>query len=258
MIANRPADAAVPALSDKSQLDAGDFDLLHDIFDRIDRRLEERERMAVIFRNGLVKAYAEGRVSAECVVIVDGRTRKWKLVFLAIKNGIECTQLAARDVAMSDADTCTLDRNGNKLSVCRIAKLVQGPEGAIPSLVWLEPFEDGYDCGRNIIADFSPGNKILEFVGTIGDRELRLLEPRVPRELGSGVGALVESRSCRLKNLHRQMRPAIRERSEKLEFVGLGASAARQRRFKYRQAAATLGARLQIRAGRNFPTLNVS
>ncbi|HUD88747.1 MAG TPA: hypothetical protein VMR17_20055, partial [Xanthobacteraceae bacterium] len=55
-------------VSDEAEPPTGGFDCLDDLFCRIDRRSEERNRMAAIWRDGLVKSYVEGRVNIECVV----------------------------------------------------------------------------------------------------------------------------------------------------------------------------------------------
>src|ERR1700722_19860317 len=82
---------------------ARSFDLLHDIFDRIDRRCKESHGIASVYQDGLVKAYIEGRASAESVMVIDGRPSNWKLVFRAVEDGIERDQLAGGNFAVMDS-----------------------------------------------------------------------------------------------------------------------------------------------------------
>jgi len=205
------------------ELNAGNLDCLKDVFDHIDRRLEERNRLAVA-SDPLVKSYQEGRVRGEAGMVIDGSSRKWNLVFCAIENRVEGLKFAAKPTAMMNSNIRALNSNRGKFSVRRITKLVQGPKGIIPSLVWIEPVENGDDFGRDILTNFSPGNKVLEFVEAIGDRELRLLQPLTPGQLSSGVSGLIERRADGLKDLDGEMCPTIRKGTKELEFPGLGAS----------------------------------
>jgi hypothetical protein len=180
--------------------------------------------MAAIWRDGLVKSYVEGRVNIECVVIVDQSPRKWKLVFAGIENGIKPLKFSGRSAVVSNVDIGASVTDGNDLCMCRISELVQSPEFAISSLVWLEPFKDGDDRGGDILADFSPGNQVIEIFDSVRDWELSFFKSSVSRQFGSNVGALIEGGTGGLKNLHGEMSPGIREREGKLEFVGFGAA----------------------------------
>jgi hypothetical protein len=71
------------ALRSKAQSLASDLSLLDDVFHLIDRRREERDRIAAIYRGGLLKSYSDGRVSCECEVSIDRGAHKWNFVFRA-------------------------------------------------------------------------------------------------------------------------------------------------------------------------------
>lgn len=212
-------------LLSKAQSLASDLSCLDDVFHLIDRRREERDRIAAIYRGGLLKSYSDGRVSCECEVSIDRGAHKWNFVFRAIKDGIQTDQFVGTGPsAMVKHDLSAGDCDRNQVRVCRIAQLIQGPEIVIPSFVGFEPAKDHDNGIGHILTDFSPGNQVIEIIETIGDRELSPSESSIARELRGGVGTLVESGTGRLKDFDGQVCPTIRERRGELEFVGLGAA----------------------------------
>jgi hypothetical protein len=173
------ADAGSTALFDEPKPHARGFGLMDDIFDRIDRRSEECDRMAAIRRDGLLESYVKGRASAECVVVVNGSPRKWKFVFRTVVDRIKSRQLADGSRAVADCDVRAAHCDRDELGVCRVAELVQGPEFAVPSLVRLEPDEEGDNRIGDILADFSPGYQVFEVIERVGDGELSPLQTGV-------------------------------------------------------------------------------
>ena len=100
---------------------------------------------------------------------------------------------------MSPAETSMSARVHSKpagvVAVCQglrveLRRLVQGPNGVIPSFVWLERPEDGDDLIGHVLTDFSPANQVIEIREAVCDGELGSLEARVAGDLGGGVSGL--------------------------------------------------------------------
>src|SRR5215831_1763673 len=116
------------ALSGKAQSLAGNLSRLNDLFDLIDRRREERHRITTPSYLRLRKSYVKGRVRGELEILINGGTSKWKLVFCAVKDGIEAGQLVREKFGVVNPDVSSEHSDWNELCVCRVAQLVQGPE----------------------------------------------------------------------------------------------------------------------------------
>jgi hypothetical protein len=74
-----------------------------------------------------------------------------------------------------------------------ITELVQGPEGIIPSFVWVESSKDREDFRRQMFARFSsPIDMGIELIESVGEREVGLFRRDFATSHSGGVSGLVE------------------------------------------------------------------
>jgi len=209
--------------AEKTEAYARQLGRLDDIFDRIDRRREERNRMFAVADCRVVEAYKEGWVCAVAKVSFRGRAGEYNLSFSAIEDGFNRFELMKTGALTTpNRDLRSSDVDGNECRMHRMTQLVQHPEGfPIPSLVWLESSKYFHDGVGDVLANLSPINKIAEFVEPIANRELSRLQSGIAGNFRSRKAGLIKGRTDGQHCVGRRVDPALREGFSELEFEAL-------------------------------------
>ena len=217
---NPQAGAAFSALGDKADFPALGFRGDEDVFHKSPSSHQEAEDVFAASNFSLIEAYAEGRANVVVELVSADRAAEYYLVFGAIVGGIDRNDVAG-GVPVINTDYRPADPNGNQLFVPVITELVHCPERIIRSFVWVERAEKGDNRFRDIIANLSAVDEVVEFNGTIGDGELRPLGIGLAGENGGSVPGLIKSESDGLQSLSREKSAAVGELLTELEFQAL-------------------------------------
>jgi hypothetical protein len=151
---------------------------------------------------GLAKDYVNGRIQIVLRGHTSGQAHDWNLVIARrefgppLNNGRLGPGILRADVDLA-GQVHAIDRAiGHEQApvVFDVPKLVETPEGFVPSRIWLEPAKDRLDVRRNVAA--TTFNLTVQFGGAISESEGRL--GRVgPRSEGDGcdIDGMVERRA---------------------------------------------------------------
>ena len=151
---NRQADAAISAalLDLKAKAAALSFRSHQDALDYAAHSVEHVNCLLAANSVNAVDRYAKGHVSCYARLHSRRSNRQGDLVFFGIPaerragraDGVACPSVAG-DIAGKESD-CPIDLQGNKGAMfLGVTELVQGPEGVIPSFVWIEPAKERRD-----------------------------------------------------------------------------------------------------------------
>jgi hypothetical protein len=103
-----------------------------------------------------------------------------------------------------------------------VTELVQGPEGVIPSLVWLEPPKYRSDFRRQIPTNVPRTVDVVVEVGQrVGEGKVGLFELNVPTRDRGGVAGLVEGGSEVAGNIEQNAGKHLGQLSRELDLVNM-------------------------------------
>jgi hypothetical protein len=191
-----------------------------DILDFAERSVEEaNRRLAAANELSCVESYNKGRACIVIARLASFAAHEFDLVFCAIPKRSESVEIIeALKAKVFDGDVCA-ESYRNQGCMSGITHLVKGPDGVIPSLVWLEPAKERFNLFRNIAAPSL--QSVLEPVFVVADRESGPLGPSGSRTGSRSVGGLVENSPHVEKSVKNQILPNVRDFLSELEFVNL-------------------------------------
>jgi hypothetical protein len=158
---------------DQSQPTALRFRTHQDALDFARHGTDDSNRIFRALEFDIAKRYQKSEVYIDLRVTAGADAHEYDLIFRAVplkgfgnsdrsgdwsvESGTECNTIEPRN-----------DPAGGKGCVNRITHLVHGPEGVIPSLVWLEPAKERHNVLGDVFADATL-EKIFQVVGASCD-----------------------------------------------------------------------------------------
>jgi hypothetical protein len=145
---------------------------LNDIFDFAERSTQESNRRLATQDFDFVEAYNHGWACIVVPVLAKLSACKYDLIFHAVPHGVDRFQ-SGRVAPMADDNIGAGDADSSKSGMGRLTEFVQGPQGPIPSLVWLEPSKQRRDLMGEIATPSL--DSCFQPLGGVCDREIGVL-----------------------------------------------------------------------------------
>lgn len=212
-----PATAGVgaPARSNKADPPALRFSSAEDAINFARDGIEDSNRRSGRDAVKLVKRYVEGELHIVLKLAAGVDHREYDLIFFAVKEGGNNPYPTGHD-SFIDHHASAVDANGHQEPVfIGVTQFVQGPEGVIPSFMWLERAKERADIRRQI---FAPAlNVRIEVNNTVPEGKVSILRLSDASPHGDGIPALIETGSERFYGLNRDVCPTIGDFAVKLK-----------------------------------------
>lgn len=161
------------------------------------------------------------KADLEIVLQVTSRrdARKWNLVFFAVVGGVQ-KRNTQRNSYIADQRGSAANRHRNESCVLGVSKLVQGPDGVIPSLVRLERAKKRKNFVRQILGNLAI-DKIIKPNRVVSNGKLSFLGSDLSSGDGAGVTNLIKSRAQPLQYFSSGMSSTFRRFFDEFQLVNL-------------------------------------
>lgn len=172
----------------------------------------------------VVKRYQEAHLHVVLKLRARADAAEYDLVFAPVPDRVgdgDGAESAGSDPAALEVHSSRDSHRDQQFMFVGVTQAVQGPDGVIPSLVWLERAKQRHDFVRQIVAAFA-GDDVVEPGQVVGDRELGLFRVDFSSENGGRVAELVEGRPQSLKRLGGGKIAGIGNGPREFDFVQIG------------------------------------
>lgn len=165
----------------------------------------------------LVKRYVEGELYIVLKVAAGIDHREYDLIFFAIIEGAK-NPYPAGHYGSIHQHAAAIDPNRHQEPVfIGVTELIEGPEGVIPSLMWLERAKERADLRRQIFA--SALNVRIKVNNAVPEGEVSVFGFDDACPNGNGVPALIKAGSKSFDGLNRIIYPTVGDFAVKLKGV---------------------------------------
>jgi hypothetical protein len=193
------------------------------------RHSVEKSNRALAANNliNVVERYRKGDIQISAKLRICASAEEFNFVIFAIIPGCEnlhADGIGPNNVEIIDANASRADGYGNnEFMLWRVGKLVECPEGVIPSFVALEPFKESTDFRRQILA---AAFGVVPHVGfSWPEGELGGFGVSVPSVLnGDGKSDLVQNGPEVVGCVEGNVGQVVAKRLSKLDFVNICAA----------------------------------
>jgi hypothetical protein len=207
----------ITMLGDISKSSAFRFENPQDALDLAYAVMEDSKRWLADNEIDFIKSYVGNEFQIVVPLRCTDDATDFDLVFEAIPTGVQVQpndSANAFDIAQSE-----VGRDSEERVLVKVGYLVEGPEGVIPALVWLECPKTRVDFLREVFA--SPFYLVFEVEGTIGERKGHESGVCVAGGDGNIEASGIQRRTQIVNSIRGSINERIREAGLKPDLVNL-------------------------------------
>jgi hypothetical protein len=178
--------------------------------------IQDANRRAAFDTVDVVKSYMEGNIHIVLQISFRGDPSKYDAIFVPLPS--EHKLSGACSPHLIDVYSPGADTYWHKESVfVGVTKLVDGPEGIIPSLVWLERSKERTNFWAQIPT--SPFDVVIQSDGRISEGKISILGVRNAAQNASSIATLIQAGSEGFDGLDGRIGPTIGDVARKFQTV---------------------------------------